>query len=92
MLDSATAWTRLREMVAYDSEPLLSEAELWSLLEQARRADSLGVAPGESAWVPTYNLNSAAARGWEMKAGKCAGEYQFETDGQIFLRHQKHAM
>jgi hypothetical protein len=92
MLDSATAWVRLQEMTAADSEPLLSEAELWSLFEQARRADQWGVAPDDASWEPTYDLNAAACRGWEMKAGKVAGEFQFETDGQVFMRHQKHRM
>lgn len=37
-------------------------------------------------WEPTWNLNRAAARGWEIKAGKCAGAYDVTVDGQNMRR------
>jgi hypothetical protein len=39
-------------------------------------------------WKPTWDLNAAAARGWELKAGKAAGRFDFGTDGQTFQRSQ----
>ena len=41
-----------------------------------------------SSWTPTYDLAAAAARGWELKAGKAATMYDFTTDGQTFRRAQ----
>jgi len=39
-------------------------------------------------WKPTWDLNAAAAKGWELKAGKAAGRFDFGTDGQTFQRSQ----
>jgi hypothetical protein len=39
-------------------------------------------------WVPTWDLDLAAAHGWELKAGKVAGRFDFTTDGQTFRRGQ----
>jgi len=39
-------------------------------------------------WVPTWDLNAAAAKAWQVKAGKAAGRYNFTTDGQMFQRAQ----
>lgn len=41
-----------------------------------------------AAWVPTWDLAAAAVEGWELKAGKAAGRYMFQTDGQTFSRQQ----
>lgn len=37
-------------------------------------------------WTPTWDLNAAAAGGWQIKAGKAAGRFDFTTDGQQFNR------
>jgi len=39
-------------------------------------------------WVPTWNLNAAAAKAWQVKAGKVASRYNFTSDGQMFERAQ----
>jgi len=41
-----------------------------------------------SEWAPTWDLDYAAELGWEMKAGKAAGRFDFTTDGQTFRRGQ----
>ena len=41
-----------------------------------------------TAWRPTWNLNRAAVRGWELKAGKATSRYNFATDDQRFERAQ----
>lgn len=41
-----------------------------------------------SVWVPTWDLAAAASLGWELKAGKAAGRFDFLTDGQQFARGQ----
>lgn len=46
---------------------------------------------GVPAWVPTWDLNHAAAEGWRWKAAKVATEFDFSTDGQSFKRDQQRA-
>lgn len=43
---------------------------------------------GVPAWVPTWDLNAAAAEGWRWKAAKVANQFQFSADGQSFQRQQ----
>ena len=45
-----------------------------------------------SRWRPTWNLNAAAAAGWEQKAAQVAHRFDFGADGQKFDRSQTHAM
>lgn len=78
----------LEAMVAHDQEPALTSAEVDRLLAGARRADAAGLGPHEDGWTPTYDLNSAAAQGWRIKAGKVAGRYAISTDGQTMSRNQ----
>ena len=42
-------------------------------------------------WSPTWDLRSAAFEGWMRKAGKAAGRFNFQTDGQSFERGMTHA-
>lgn len=42
-------------------------------------------------WSPTWDLDAAAADGWQTKAGKAAGSFDFAEDGQQFTRSQMHA-
>lgn len=39
-------------------------------------------------WHPTYDLNTAAAECWAVKAGRAAAKFSFTTDGQSFQRQQ----
>jgi hypothetical protein len=43
---------------------------------------------GAAAWVPTFELNAAAAMGWRIKAGKVAHRFEFTADGATFSRQQ----
>lgn len=42
-------------------------------------------------WIPTYDLNAAAADIWEQTAATYAAHFDFETNDQKFDRSQKHA-
>lgn len=42
-------------------------------------------------WLPSYDLNAAAAEGWRWRAAKVADAYDFSTDGQSFDRSQLQA-
>ena len=59
-------------MAAWDAEPTLSEDDLDAVLGQAAKADSDGLAPDDEDWVPTYDLNAAAAAAWLVKAARAS--------------------
>jgi len=67
-----TAKDTLKKMTAWDVEPTLSEDELDELLEKASMMDGDGNLPSSLGWSPTYDLNSAAAAGWMIKAGRAS--------------------
>ena len=82
------ALVRLQRMLAYDQEPTLTDSEVSALLSACRVADTSGLAPSDTSWTPTWDLNRGAAEGWRWKAGKVAGRFDFSTDGQSFHRSQ----
>lgn len=44
----------------------------------------------EAPWIPTWDLNFAAAEGWRWKAGKLTAESDFSADSGQFLRSQQY--
>lgn len=79
-------------MVAADSEPTLEVDEVEDLLDLVKRADIHGLLPTDTDWIPTYDLNAAAAEGWRRKAGKVSGSNDFSVDGDSYSDSQQHAM
>ena len=67
-----TPLEKLKRMTAWDADPALTEDELDELLSGAALADAAGLAPLNEEWTPTYDINSAAARAWLVKAGRSA--------------------
>ena len=72
-------------------------------IERYPLPDTFGVSPyswDESAtpptrsandnWVPTYDLNAAAADIWDEIAATYVGDFDFQTNDQRFDRSQKH--
>lgn len=43
---------------------------------------------GAATWIPTYDLNLAAAEGWRWKKAASAGRITFTADGATFNRDQ----
>ena len=56
-----TAKDKLKKMTAWDTAPALAEAELDELLVQTSTVDADGFSPADDEWVPTYDINAAAA-------------------------------
>lgn len=67
-LDEAT--TRLRAMTAADTDPVLEDSEITTLVNMSKIADVYGLWPTDTGWTPTFNLNIGAAEGWLWKAGR----------------------
>lgn len=63
---------KLKQLTAWDAEPVLSEDDLVELLAAASLEDANGLAPINEEWTPTYDLNAAAVAGWLIKAGRAA--------------------
>lgn len=91
-LPAAAAYRRVRgrlaRLVAADMAPTLDDEDLDEILTKARRPDTACRVPSDAAWTPTWDLNAAAVEGWEIKAGRAAGDYDFAASGQRFNRSQ----
>ncbi len=72
---------KLKQMTAWDAEPLLTEGDLDELLVGASLEDANGLAPLHEEWTPTYDLNSAAAQGWLIKAARAAATVEVDPPG-----------
>ncbi len=78
-------------MVQSGGDPSLTVAEVDDLILRAKCADASGLLPSAVGWVPTWDLDYAAAEGWLIKAGKAAQQFNFAEDSQRFDRSQKHS-
>jgi len=87
-LSRADAENNLRYMIAADTPPVLDVTQLDTLLDQARRIDSWQRHWDDDGWIETFDLNAAAATGWEWKAGLLAGRFDIQVDGQKLDRSQ----
>jgi len=76
-----SAKEKLKKMTAWDTVPVLADAEVDELLVQFSLADKNGLAPLETGWIPTYELNAAAARGWLIKAGRASALVEVDPPG-----------
>ena len=68
--------------------PALTTDQLAYLLTQSRRADGLGTSVSDPAWIPTYNLNYAVYKGWQIKASNAASAADYADTDQKVSRSQ----
>ena len=78
---SETATDKLKRMTAWDTVPALTESDIAELLSQSSVADTNGIPPGGTDWEATYDLNTAAATGWLIKAGRAAQLTEVDPPG-----------
>jgi hypothetical protein len=89
-------------MVAEPTTATYSDAAISAFLVRHPLIDELGAEPyswntltdpptatDNDAWVPTFDLNAAAADVWEEKAAALAGNVDFQADGGSFSLSQK---
>lgn len=84
----AQAKQRLERMTAASCEPVLSDDHIEDLIDMAKRPDQYGVAPSNSSWTPTFELNAGAAEGWRLKAALSAVSTDFTVDGASYSESQ----
>lgn len=70
-------------MTAWDADPALTEDELGEMLAGAAKTDAAGFAPLNEEWTPTYDLNTAAASAWLIKAARAAATVDEPTAGVV---------
>lgn len=74
---------KLKQITAWDIEPTLTEDDLNELLAVAALEDAEGLTPVNEEWTPTYDLNTAAAQGWLIKAGRAAATVDTPEAGMV---------
>ena len=79
-----------------------TDALLTTYIEKYPRVDEQGEEPFtlsgavppvhvvNTEWMPTYDLNAAAADVWQEKATAFVGQYDFNADGGSYSRSQQH--
>ncbi|MBX3290306.1 MAG: hypothetical protein KF855_13285 [Acidobacteria bacterium] len=72
------ALEKLKLLTAWETEPALTEIEVEDLLNAASIADENGNEPANDSWVPTFDLNKAAADGWLIKAARASAMTEIE--------------
>ena len=83
------ARTWLSRTVNATAEPVISNADLDSILTECALVDYAGLAPSEVGWAGVYDLNLAAATAFDLKASRVATEFNFSADGARYDRQQK---
>lgn len=103
MAATAGQIARLRRMIAeptddtYDDDALAECVERYPLLDERGEApytwDTTTQPPTQKSnddWIPTYDLEAAAADLWEEKAATYATQYDFEADGASHSLSQRY--
>src|SRR2546423_108460 len=75
---------KLKLITAPTDKPELSDDDLDECLDAGALQDAVGHAPSHVDWTPTYDLNTAAAKAWLIKASRAAAEIDVEgTDPPV---------
>jgi hypothetical protein len=94
---------RLRRMANESGTTTYTDKDLAQTIERYPLVDERGEEPWEDSettpgtleanedWLPTYDLNSAAADIWQEKAAPGAQDYDFAADGGSYTRSQAFA-
>jgi hypothetical protein len=85
-VDKAAARVVLSNYVAASARPVLSADDLDALLDLYQTPDADGRLVSDDGWVPTWDLNAAAAEGWRWKAGRVAGDFNFSADNASYSK------
>jgi hypothetical protein len=94
---------KLRRMIAEPEETTYDDDALTEYIEACAVMDENGEDPTyldhstipptvteNEYWIPTYDLNAAAAEIWDEKAAAIQDQYDFTADGGSFHRSQSY--
>lgn len=85
-MNRADTLARVKMLGATDARPVLADADVDLLVDQATIADADGNSPYDTAWVETYDVNLALALVWAAKAARVAGDFNFSADDASFSK------
>jgi hypothetical protein len=101
MAATAAEIARLRRMVKEPTEATYDDETMAEYIERYPHMDERGEEPytfdtstspptqdANDDWIPTYDLNAAAADIWEEKAANISDEFDFQADGGKYTRSQ----
>lgn len=105
MTVTAAQISEVRRKTAEPTATTYSDSILTDYIGRYPLADELGTEPYtwtgtgadaeksyDTAWIPTYDLNAAAADIWDEKAAAVAANYDFSADGGNYQRSQQYEM
>jgi len=107
MAATAAEIARLRRLTDETTDETYADADIQEFIEEHPLIDERGEEPytwdastqpptkdENDDWIPTYDLNAAAADIWEEKASAPAQDFDFNADGASYKRSQayEHAM
>lgn len=87
-MDRATAEAELKDQVAWDRTPILSQGQIDAILDLSKRPDQFSRVPSDSAWEETYDLIWAVWQGWIKKTAAATSAYNITDSGQSLSRDQ----
>jgi hypothetical protein len=82
-------WRAVNAGTTGSTEPQWPDLGLYAATDAQLDDGTVTWVDNGGAWSGTYDLRSAACRGWELKASKCTGRFDFLTDNQNFKRSQQ---
>lgn len=85
-MDAAAVEATIRRRTAAADWPALTGDDVAACVDAARVGDSAGLAPTDPDWTPVWCVAAGIALGWELKALKVAGAYEFTAGGDTFKR------
>jgi hypothetical protein len=101
MAASAAQIAQVRRMVVEPTAVTYTDELIQGFIEAYPLLDVLGTDPfridytttpptqiEQTGWIPTYDLNAAAAAIWEEKAGVFSQDFDFQADGASYSRSQ----
>jgi len=101
MAATAAQIARLRRMVGEPTDATYDDDAISDAIERYRLIDEQGELPytldtstqpptedDNEDWIPTYDLNAAAADIWAEKAAGVSGDFDFSADGGRYTRSQ----
>lgn len=88
MTQSDFTISRFRRMTNEPSETPYTNSIISLYIEACPVIDVNGKEQGETDWIPTYDINKAAADVWEEKAAAVQTFYDFQADGGRYTQSQ----
>lgn len=77
---------RAKSLSEWESRPALTEAEVIAAVRAYPLPDLYHLTIAQDGWTQTWDLNAAVAELWGKKAGKVAGDFDFQADGSQFSK------